>query len=118
MSPVLWRKVAPKLSAGRVQSVGMALVVRRELERLAHVPAAFAGVTATLRLAAAAPPRAAASAAAAAAAAATAGGTAKGRGPEKNWQEEGTGEEEEERRPFLARLVSVGGWRVATVDNT
>ncbi|GKY93125.1 hypothetical protein MPSEU_000280700 [Mayamaea pseudoterrestris] len=34
LSPILWRKIAPGLSAGRVQSVGMALVVNRERERL------------------------------------------------------------------------------------
>ena len=33
MSPVLWRKIAPKLSAGRVQSVGMAMAVNREKAR-------------------------------------------------------------------------------------
>ena len=35
VSPVLWRKVRPKLSAGRVQSVAVRLVVERERERLA-----------------------------------------------------------------------------------
>ncbi|KAJ1496332.1 hypothetical protein T484DRAFT_1759470, partial [Baffinella frigidus] len=39
MSPLLWRKISPGLSAGRVQSVGLALIVRRERLRLAFVSA-------------------------------------------------------------------------------
>ncbi len=35
VSPVLWRKIRPKLSAGRVQSVALRLLVERELERMA-----------------------------------------------------------------------------------
>ena len=37
VSPILWKKIAPGLSAGRVQSVGMAMIVQRERERLKHV---------------------------------------------------------------------------------
>ncbi len=33
VSPLLWRKIGPKLSAGRVQSVAVRLVVERERER-------------------------------------------------------------------------------------
>ena len=32
LSPVLWRKVKPALSAGRVQSVAVRLIVERERE--------------------------------------------------------------------------------------
>jgi DNA topoisomerase-1 len=48
VSPVLWRKVQPKLSAGRVQSVAVRLVVAREEARMRFVEAAFAGVEAVL----------------------------------------------------------------------
>ncbi|QRV02078.1 type I DNA topoisomerase [Arcanobacterium phocisimile] len=41
VSPLLWRKVAPSLSAGRVQSVTTRLVVERERERMAFVPAGY-----------------------------------------------------------------------------
>ncbi|WP_040313025.1 type I DNA topoisomerase [Gleimia coleocanis] len=41
VSPVLWRKVAPGLSAGRVQSVATRLVVDRERERMRHVSASY-----------------------------------------------------------------------------
>lgn len=41
ISPVLWRKVAPKLSAGRVQSAATRLVVDRERERLAYRTAEY-----------------------------------------------------------------------------
>ncbi len=38
ISPILWRKVRPKLSAGRVQSVAVRLIVDREREIDAFVP--------------------------------------------------------------------------------
>ncbi len=48
VSPVLWRKVGPGLSAGRVQSAATRLVVDRERERLAFVAASYWGLTAQL----------------------------------------------------------------------
>ena len=48
LSPVLWRKVGPGLSAGRVQSVATRLIVERERERMAFVRAPYWDVTATL----------------------------------------------------------------------
>jgi DNA topoisomerase I len=47
ISPVLWKKVMPKLSAGRVQSVATRLVVERERERIAFVPAHYWDLSAT-----------------------------------------------------------------------
>ncbi len=41
VSPVLWKKVMPRLSAGRVQSVATRLVVERERERMAFRPAHY-----------------------------------------------------------------------------
>ncbi len=41
LSPVLWKKVMPHLSAGRVQSVACRMVVERERERMAFSPAAW-----------------------------------------------------------------------------
>jgi DNA topoisomerase-1 len=41
VSPVLWKKVMPKLSAGRVQSVATRLIVDREHERIAFRSAAY-----------------------------------------------------------------------------
>lgn len=41
VSPVLWKKVQPKLSAGRVQSVAVRIIVERERERMAFRSASF-----------------------------------------------------------------------------
>ncbi|HEY5857868.1 MAG TPA: type I DNA topoisomerase [Aldersonia sp.] len=48
VSPVLWKKVMPKLSAGRVQSVATRIVVRRERERMAFRSAEYWDISATL----------------------------------------------------------------------
>ncbi|MFV2039449.1 MAG: type I DNA topoisomerase, partial [Acidimicrobiales bacterium] len=47
VSPVLWKKVMPRLSAGRVQSVATRIVVERERERMAFVAASYWDITAT-----------------------------------------------------------------------
>ncbi|MCL2561719.1 MAG: type I DNA topoisomerase [Rikenellaceae bacterium] len=46
LSPLLWRKVRPSLSAGRVQSVAVRLIVEREREIIGFEPSAYFRVTA------------------------------------------------------------------------
>ena len=46
LSPVLWKKVRPSLSAGRVQSVAVRLLVEREREIIAFQPSAYFRVVA------------------------------------------------------------------------
>lgn len=41
VSPLLWKKMGPRLSAGRVQSVAMRLLVERERERMSFKSATF-----------------------------------------------------------------------------
>jgi DNA topoisomerase-1 len=57
VSPVLWKKVMPKLSAGRVQSVATRIVVQRERERMAFRSAEYWDISATLDAGADATPR-------------------------------------------------------------
>jgi DNA topoisomerase I len=57
VSPVLWRKVMPKLSAGRVQSVATRIIVRRERERMTFVSASYWDLAATLDAGEGAAPR-------------------------------------------------------------
>ena len=45
LSPILWKKVAPKLSAGRVQSVALRLIVDREREIMAFTSQPYYKVT-------------------------------------------------------------------------
>jgi DNA topoisomerase-1 len=47
LSPVLWKKVMPGLSAGRVQSVATRLLVERERARMRHVSASYWDLDAT-----------------------------------------------------------------------
>ncbi len=49
LSPILWRKVKPSLSAGRVQSVAVRLIVEREREIKSFVPEASYRVVALFR---------------------------------------------------------------------
>jgi DNA topoisomerase-1 len=49
LSPVLWKKVQTGLSAGRVQSVAVRLIVEREKERLAFRTSTYWDLEATLR---------------------------------------------------------------------
>ncbi len=48
VSPVLWKKVAPKLSAGRVQSVATRIIVQRERDRMAFRSASYWDIVAKL----------------------------------------------------------------------
>jgi len=47
VSPVLWKKVMPRLSAGRVQSVATRIIVQRERARMAFVSGGYWGIDAT-----------------------------------------------------------------------
>ena len=49
VSPLLWRKVGPGLSAGRVQSVAVRLIVEREKQRIAFVSASYWDLAAMFR---------------------------------------------------------------------
>ncbi len=48
VSPVLWKKVAPRLSAGRVQSVATRIIVQRERDRMAFRSASYWDIVAQL----------------------------------------------------------------------
>ncbi|MFO7192553.1 MULTISPECIES: type I DNA topoisomerase [Thermocrispum] len=48
VSPVLWKKIMPKLSAGRVQSVATRIVVERERERMRFTSASYWDIAATM----------------------------------------------------------------------
>jgi DNA topoisomerase-1 len=49
LSPLLWKKIRPRLSAGRVQSVAVRMLVQRELERLAFKSGTYWDLKANLQ---------------------------------------------------------------------
>jgi DNA topoisomerase-1 len=51
VSPLLWRKIGPRLSAGRVQSVAVRLIVEREQERIDFRDATYWDLLATFQAA-------------------------------------------------------------------
>lgn len=51
VSPVLWKKVRGNLSAGRVQSPALRLIVEREVKRLEFVETTYCGIESTLDIA-------------------------------------------------------------------
>ena len=48
VSPLLWKKIKPRLSAGRVQSVATRLIVERERERMKFVSGRYVSIGASL----------------------------------------------------------------------
>jgi DNA topoisomerase-1 len=50
LSPVLWKKVMPRISAGRVQSVATRLIVEKERERMAFISSAWWDISAKCQL--------------------------------------------------------------------
>ena len=46
MSPALWKKIAPGLSAGRVQTCALSLIVNREIERLKFIRTTYSSIIA------------------------------------------------------------------------
>jgi DNA topoisomerase-1 len=50
LSPVLWKKIMPRISAGRVQSVATRLIVEKERERMAFISSSWWDVTANCEL--------------------------------------------------------------------
>jgi DNA topoisomerase I len=97
VSPVLWKKVMPQLSAGRVQSVAVRLVVDRERERIAFRAARYWDLEAVF----------------AKVRASGANGAANGGANGAQAGPAGSGTAAQDAASFPATLVSVDGRRVA-----
>ena len=95
VSPVLWKKVMPKLSAGRVQSVSTRMVVDREAARMRFVLAKYWDIDATFETDLNGK------------GAGSKGDGVKGDGSKDSAAKDGPSQ-------FVATLVSVGGQRIAT----
>ncbi len=93
VSPVLWKKVMPRLSAGRVQSVATRMIVERERDRMRFRAANWWDLEGAFEVAGP--------------------GTRGGATPTEGTVSSEEAEEAEERR-LRATLVSVGGTAVAT----
>jgi DNA topoisomerase-1 len=93
VSPVLWRKVMPRLSAGRVQSVATRMVVERERARMQFRSATWWGVEGTFASPEAGP---------------------EGAGPQGAAPEGAAPESAAEPSQFSATLVALDGTPVAT----
>jgi DNA topoisomerase-1 len=92
VSPVLWKKVMPKLSAGRVQSVATRIVVERERARMAFRTADYWDIEGTF----------------------TVGGAAKGGAVKGGGAKGGAAKDETEPKTFTANLIALDGDRVAS----
>ncbi len=118
LSPVLWRKVMPKLSAGRVQSVATRLIVERERDRMRFRAASWWDIEGTFATLTPAQPGTGAGAGAGARARSGAGaGARSGAGARPGT---GTGGDETagttpaDEGSFHATLVALGSVPIAT----
>ncbi len=92
VSPVLWKKVMPRLSAGRVQSVAVRMVVERERARMGFSSARWWDLVAVLQT--------------------SGGGTPRGATGAR--QAGGIDSEERPAQSFEASLIEIDGKRLAT----
>ncbi|MHB1718232.1 MAG: type I DNA topoisomerase, partial [Acidimicrobiales bacterium] len=107
VSPVLWKKVMPRLSAGRVQSVATRMVVERERARMAFSSATWWGIEGTFVPEIGGGPGTALETQGP-------GGGAGGRGDGSRGSEGGVASQDGVPTTFAAALVAVDGTALAT----